>query len=250
MNLTEKKVLIVGASSGIGAALAKQLAGKGCALALVARRQEQLEELACEINKIAGRDLAHVYPADVTDYDQAAPLFDKICSDFGGMDIVIYASGVLHQVAANEYCFAKDKEVLEVNLLGAIAWLNAAAQRFEAAKAGAIVGISSVAADRGRRGLPVYNASKAALDTYLEALRNRLGRRGVLVTTIKPGYVATAMIAGLKTPIPPVPVDDAAAQIVNAIEENALVRYVSPKWRWIMLAIKMVPSPIMQRLNF
>jgi NAD(P)-dependent dehydrogenase (short-subunit alcohol dehydrogenase family) len=250
MNVSEKKVLIVGASSGIGAALAKQLAGKGCTLALVARRQEQLEEVASEINKIAGRELAHVYPADVTDYDGVGPLFDKICSDLGGIDVVIYASGILHQIAANEYCFAKDKEVFEVNVLGAFAWLNVAAQRFEAAKCGAIVGISSVAADRGRRGLPAYNASKAALDTYLEALRNRLGRHGVLVTTIKPGYVATQMIAGVKTPIPPVPVDDAAAQIIKAVEEDALVRYVSPKWRWIMLAVKMVPSPIMQRLNF
>ncbi|HEX5324425.1 MAG TPA: SDR family NAD(P)-dependent oxidoreductase [Capsulimonadaceae bacterium] len=250
MNLNEKKVLIVGASSGMGAALAKQLAGKGCTLALVARRREQLEELAAEIDKIAGRNLAHVYPADVTDYESVGPLFEKICGDLGGLDAVVYASGILYQVAANEYCFAKDKEVIEVNVLGAIAWLNAAAQRFERAKAGAIVGISSVAADRGRRGQPVYNASKAALDTFLEALRNRLGRYGVLVTTIKPGYVATPMIAGVKTPIPPVPVDEAASQIIKAVEEDALVRYVSARWRWIMLAIKLVPSPIMQRLNF
>lgn len=249
MKLADKKTLVVGASSGIGAELARQLAGKGCQVALVARRREALEEVACEIDKVAGRKLAHVYPADVTDYDAVPALFDQICRDLGGLDLVVYASGVLHQIAPNEYSFAKDKEVVEVNVLGAIAWLNEAAERFEAAKAGAIVGISSVAADRGRRGQPVYNASKAALETYLEGLRNRLGRYGVLVTTIKPGYVATPMLAGLKTPIPPVQVDDAAAQIIKAVEEDALVRYVSPKWRWIGMAIKMIPSPLMQRLN-
>lgn len=249
MKLTDKKVLVVGASSGIGAELTRQLAAKGCTVALVARRREQLEDIAGEIDKIAGRKLAHVYPADVTDYDAAPALFETICQDLGGLDLVVYASGVLHQIAPNEYSFAKDKEVIDVNVLGAIAWLNVAAERFEKAKGGAIVGISSVAADRGRRGQPVYNASKAALETYLEGLRNRLGRFGVLVTTIKPGFVATPMLAGVKTPIPPVPVEDAAAQIILAVEDGALVRYVSPKWRWIGLAIKMIPSPLMQRMN-
>src|SRR5260370_14867305 len=97
------------------------------------------------------------------------------------------------RVGEDEYAFEKDRQIIEVNVLGAMAWLNEAAPRFARAGEGTIIGISSVSGDRGRRGQPAYCASKAALDTYLEALRNRLRRRGVPGVTVTPGPVDTRM---------------------------------------------------------
>ena len=249
MNLDGKKCVVVGASSGIGAALAKALAGKGCPVALIARREAELAALAAEIDRVSGRQLAHVYKADVTDYEAAGPLLESIAADLGGLDVVIYNAGIMPKVAENEFNTESDQRVIEVNVIGAIAWLNAAGQRFLAAKAGVIVGISSIAGDRGRAGMMAYFTSKAALDTYLESLRNRLGRHGVLVTTIKPGYVKTDLLAGMKTPLPAISPESAAAQIVAAIEADALVAYVPGWWRWIGMIMKMLPSSIMQRQN-
>ena len=101
-------------------------------------------------------------------------LLRRIVAELGGLDLVVYASGVNFPPGLESYKFNSDQEMLEVNLVGAFAWLNPVAAMFQAAGAGTIVGISSVAGDRGRVGNPAYNASKAGIATYLEALRNRL----------------------------------------------------------------------------
>jgi short-subunit dehydrogenase len=245
------KVIVVGASSGIGAAIARKLGGRGAQLALVARRETELTEVAAEIDRIAGRCLTNTYVHDVTDYDAVPALFSQIVSNLGGVDTVIYASGYGPKVDLHEYNFAKDRQIIEVNVLGAFAWLNIAAERFEKQKSGTIVGISSVAGDRGRSGMPAYNTSKAALDTYLEALRNRLARQGVYVLTIKPGFVWTDMLIGANLPPFPRPIsaDEAAKQILQAMDDKALVRYVPGIWRWVGMVMKNLPSPIMQRLK-
>jgi NAD(P)-dependent dehydrogenase (short-subunit alcohol dehydrogenase family) len=246
------RAVIVGASSGIGAAIARALAGRGMQVALVARRENELNAVADKINDIAGRALARVYPGDVTDFESVPALFDKIVADFGGLDMIVYASGIMPPVGPSEYSFDKDKRIIEVNVLGAMAWLNLAAERFERQKSGTIVGISSIAADRGRRGAPVYNTSKAALDTYLEALRNRLSRLGVHVLTVKPGFVSTDMIVGAKLPPFPRPIgaDEAARQVLSALDNGDQIRYVPGIWRLIGFILKHLPSPIMQRVGF
>lgn len=245
------RAIIVGASSGIGAELARQLAARGCRVALLARRIEELSTLADEINRLqpGPETRALTFAHDVLCYEEVPELFQTVCRDLGGLDLFIYASGVMPPVLENEYNFEKDRRTIEVNVLGAIAWLNEAAQRFETAKEGTLVGISSVAGDRGRRGSPVYNTSKAALDTYLEAIRNRIGRFGVRVVTVKPGPVATPMTAGLgKMPLM-IPADDAARQIIAAAERGVRLAYIPWPWRFIMAIIRAIPSPIFQRMN-
>jgi NAD(P)-dependent dehydrogenase (short-subunit alcohol dehydrogenase family) len=153
------------------------------------------------------------------------------------------------RITDSEYSFDKDRAMIEVNVLGAIAWLNEAAQRLEAAGSGTIVGISSVAGDRGRRGQPVYCTSKAALDTYLEALRNRVGRFGVRVVTIKPGPVDTPLTKGLDKLPMVISADDAARQIIAAAEKGKRIAYVPGKWRPVMAVIRSIPSPLFQKLN-
>lgn len=248
-NSVFQRAVVVGASSGIGEEIARQLAARGSQVALVARRESELTRLADEINAGVTEPRAFIYPHDVRSYADVPALFQNICRDLGGLDAIFYAAGVMPRITDNEYSFAKDRDMIEVNVLGAIAWLNEAAQRFEAAGRGTIVGLSSVAGDRGRRGQPVYCTSKAALDTYLEALRNRVGRAGVKVVTIKPGPVATPMTEGLDKLPMVIPAADAAQQIIAAGEAGRRLAYVPGKWRPVMAVIRSIPSPIFQKLN-
>jgi len=241
--------LIIGASSGIGAALARQLAAEGTRVALVARREEKLRELASAINEGAGEERALPFVHDVRNREEAPELLQEIARALGGLDLVIYAAGISHTVSFNEYDTAKDADMIEVNLLGAIAWLNPVAERFGRLGRGTIAGIGSIAGDRGRSGAPAYNTSKAALHTYLEALRNRIGRRGVRVVTLKPGFVETEMVAGLgKLPMM-VSADRAARIMLRKIRRGAVTAYIPARWRVMSWIVRSIPSCIFKRLK-
>ncbi len=247
--MTFQRAIIVGASSGIGAALAQKLTDQGCHVALVARREAALRTLADALNTSAKAELASVYPHDVEETADVPALFETIVQHLGGLDLIIYASGIMPKIAPGEYSIEKDQQIIAVNLTGAVAWLNAAAQRFEKARSGTIIGISSVAGDRGRYSNTVYGASKAALNAYLESLRNRLGRHGVKVVTIKPGPVKTEMTEGLKMPLM-ISADQAATEILAAAQEGRRIAYVPSKWKPIMAIVRAIPSPIFQHLKF
>jgi decaprenylphospho-beta-D-erythro-pentofuranosid-2-ulose 2-reductase len=243
-----KRALIVGASSGIGEALAHQLAESGCRVALVARREETLQRIADGLNHSTPNPRAFVYAHDVQDAVDVPALFARIVSDLGGLDLVIYAAGIMPRVAADEYDTEKDLEIVAINLTGAISWLNEAARRFEKLGRGTIVGLSSVAGDRGRRGNPVYGATKAALNAYLESLRNRIERRGAYVVTVKPGPVETPMTKGLKMP-GMISAEQAAQEILAAARDHVRVAYVPAKWRPIMFVIRSIPPGLFKWLN-
>ena len=233
----------------MGAELARQLARQGVQVALVARREDELTRLAGEIDA-AGPGKARIYPHDVREYECVPALFQQIAHDLGGLDLVIYAAGVMPLIDAEEYAFEKDRLMIEVNVLGAMAWLNEAAQRFGRAGAGTLVGISSVAGDRGRRGMPAYGASKAALTTYLEALRNRVGRLGVAVVTIKPGPVDTPMTQAVEKKPLLIPVEKAASAILAAAQKRQAVAYIPGVWRPIMFLVRHIPSAVFKKMNF
>ena len=245
-----RRAIIVGASSGIGAALARRLAAEGYTLALLARRSDLLAALCAEINSEAGEIRAISYTHDVTNYDSVPGLFQEIITKLGGLELFIYNSGISLPSGMKHYEFEKDRHVTEVNYLGALAWLNPVAAMFYKQKAGQIVGISSVAGERGRVGNPSYNASKAALNCFMESLRNRLTRRGVHVLTVKPGYVLTEMTSGLKRPIFAIPVERAAADICKAIHRRRQIIYTAPIWGLVMLVVRNIPSVIFRRLSF
>lgn len=240
-----QRVLIVGASSGIGEALAMHLAAKGRTLGLVARRQAALARVAEQVQSRGGTAVIEV--SDAADAAAVAGAWQRLLAAMGGVDAVIYAAGVMPEVGPDEFDTAKDQQVLDINVLGAVAWLNCAANHFGPLGKGVICGIGSVAGDRGRRGAPAYGASKAALHTYLESLRNRLSVRGVRVVTVKPGPVRTPMLGTKKMPLT-VDADVAAAAIARSLSGGADVVYVHWLWRWIMLAIRLVPSFIFRKL--
>lgn len=226
----------------MGAELTLQLAGAGWKVAAVARRSDRLELLAQERD---GQIL--VFPHDVTQYEEIPELFQRIAFELGGLDLVIYAAGVMPDVGPHEYTFEKDRSAFEVNVLGAIAWLNQAALRFENTRHGTIVALGSVAGDRGRAGQPAYNASKAALSTYMEALRNRLSRYGVKVVTIKPGPVRTEMTAHLHLRGAP-SAEEAARAILRRVDRTG-EHYLKPLHKVIFWVIRAIPSPLFRRLK-
>lgn len=245
-----KRAILVGASSGIGAALAKQLASDGWTLALLARRADRLAALCEEINASAGEVRAVSYVHDVTDTASVPGLLQQILAELGGLDLIIYNSGIALPTGFKHYNFETDRKMTEVNYIGALAWLDPAATMFQSLGAGHIVGISSVAGDRGRVKNPAYNASKAALTCYLEALRNRLSRRGVHVLTVKPGYVATELTQGQKGMFLVISPEKAAADISKAIRRRKQQIYTPWFWGWIMLLVRNIPSVLFRRMSF
>lgn len=245
----QPKAMVIGASSGIGAALVHELAHRGYRVAALARRESELTSLRDAVNAAVGAAVMQSYVHDVTDYEAVPDLFQQITRDLDGLDLVIYVAGTQAAVAPGEYNFEKDAAMVRVNLLGAMAWLNETAVRFERAGAGHIVGVSSIAGDRGRSGAPGYNTSKAGLNTYLEGLRNRLSRHGVTVTTIKPGFVDTVMLKNAPKTFWVIPPEAAAQQIRRAIDKKKQVVYVPARWRLVSLIISLIPSFIFRRLS-
>ena len=247
-----RRGLIIGASDGLGAELARKLAQQGYSLALLARRKDKLDALSNEINASFGQQRALTYEHDVAEFDKVPELLRKIVVDLGGLDLVVFVAGVNYPPGGiDKYNFENDRKMIEVNLIGAMAWLHPISEMFQAAKTGQIVGIASVAGDRGRVGNPGYNTSKAGLATYLEALRNRLTRHEVNVLTVKPGFLKTEMLKAAQGSTPfAIEPEQAAEDIVRAMKRRKQVIYTASIWRWIMLAIQHTPSFIFRRLSF
>jgi short-subunit dehydrogenase len=242
--------IVVGASSGIGEAMARRLAHEGYRVALVARRADRLSSICDDINSHYETKRAFPYPHDATNFGDVPVIFQAILRDLERIEIVVYSSGVMPVMAINEYNFEKDRAMIEVNVLGAIVWLNHAAILFDRMGGGHIVGISSISGVRGRVVNPVYSMTKAALTTYLESLRNRLTRKGVHVLTVKPGFVDTDMLKASGRPsslaISP---EQAAGDIWHAIRRRKQVIFTPARWRWISLIIRNIPSFIFRRLS-
>jgi NAD(P)-dependent dehydrogenase (short-subunit alcohol dehydrogenase family) len=249
MSLAFRRAIVVGASSGIGAEIARQLAADGCAVALLGRREAELQRVAASI-AAAGPVRALVAVHDVTQYDAVPALLERLVQELGGLDLLVYAAGIMHLPGEGEYDFASDRAQIEVNLLGAMAWTTPVVAMFEAKRAGTIVGVSSIAGERGRRTFPGYSTSKAALTTWLEALRNRAARHGVNVVTVKPGFVDTAMTANLERKPMIVPAPRAAALILSAARRGGSPSvFVPGVWWLVAMALRHLPSAIFRRLN-
>ena len=176
-------------------------------------------------------------------------MFSELVEELGGLDFICYAAGVMADVGPDEYPTDKDLKILQVGLSGAFAWLNPAADYFQKQKRGAIVGIGSIAGDRGRRAYPSYHATKAGFATWLESLRNRLTQHGVRVTTIKPGFIDTAMTRGMDGLFWVKTADEAAASILKAAQKGKQTVYVPARWRLVSLVIRSIPSFIFRRMS-
>jgi short-subunit dehydrogenase len=194
--MAPKTVLITGASSGIGRALALTFAARGAHVAVAARRNDELEKLVREIEEHGGR--AKAYVVDVCDPQAAAEVVRSADKDLGALEMVIANAGVGFYGHSATMTWEDIARNIDVNVRGGMATLHAAIPIFLAHKGGHLVGVTSLA---GRRGLPAsapYCASKAALSTFLETLRIDLSEAGIKVTDVQPGFVDTPMTQGTK----------------------------------------------------
>lgn len=249
MSLQFSRAIVIGASAGIGAEIARQLAASGCSVALLARRESELEGVAASLATTAGAQVIRAVH-DVTQYDSVPTLFERLVGQLGGLDLVVYAAGDMYVPQESEYDFARDRRMIEINVLGAMAWTSVAAAHFEAKRAGTIIGLSSIAGVRGRRTMPGYTTSKAALSAWLEALRNRVSRHGVNIVTVKPGFVDTAMTAHLTKKPMMISAPKAASLILaTARRGGSPSAYIPFQWGIVAMIIRHIPSWLFRRLD-
>jgi decaprenylphospho-beta-D-erythro-pentofuranosid-2-ulose 2-reductase len=241
-----KRVVIIGATSGIAQAAARIWAARGTRFALVARNPEKLSAVAADL-KARGAALTETIVADCADVDVPATL-KRIVEALGGIDIVLLAYALPGDQQACERAPEATAEVLRTNFTSAAAWCLAAASILEAQGSGALVVIGSVAGDRGRGSNYVYGASKAGLGALVEGIAHRLARSGARAVLIKPGFVDTPMTAGIanKGLLWAKP-EGIASTIVAAAERGGPVVYAPAFWRAIMFVVRNVPSAIFHK---
>ena len=245
MSALPLRVVITGASSGIGTALARRYAGAQTALALIARREDELTRLA---GSLAGTTVT--YPLDVTDTAALERAARDFVARYGAPDLVIAAAGVSVGTHGDEIAdLAKLRRVLEVNTTGLAAALAVFAPAMRAAGKGTLVGIASVAGFRGIPGAGAYSASKAAAIAWLESLRTELAGSGVAVVTICPGYVDTPMtrVNRYRMPFLLGP-DDAARLMVRAIAAKRRLAVIPWQMALVGRLLRMLPAPLYDRL--
>lgn len=237
-----KHVVIVGATEGMGLALAREYAGRSWRVAVVGRDEAKVHSV---VDTLTGEHPGGTIVGgvlDVTDRRAVAPALESTLTALGQMDLLIYAAGVMDERPA-----AAD-EMLAVNTLGAIDVLEWAAAYFIDAGSGHLAALGSVAGDRGRKGNPAYAASKAALHQYLEGLRARLHPAGVRVTTIKPGWVRTRMLGDVPGFPPSISASKAAELMRKGIERGRDSFYVPAWWEVISLVLRLMPRFLFKRM--
>lgn len=228
------KVAITGASSGIGAALARALAADGASLALLARRADKLQALAAELSAQYPQQTFFVQTLDVAHSAAILPALTAAKAALGGLDTVIANAGVTAVNATGKGDFAKEQQLLEVNLIGGMATCDAAARLLREQGGGRIVGIASVAAFCGIPGSAAYSASKAGFGHYLETIRLELSRKGIVVTAIYPGFINTELAPGMANMPFVIDADKAARAMLRAIRAGKR-RAIVPAWPWRLL---------------
>ena len=247
-NPSSRKILVLGATSGIAEATCRIWASQGASLFLVARNAEKLTAVATDL-RTRGASFVDTAVADLDDTEQHPALLAHAVNSLTGLDVAYLAHGVLGDQTQAEQDFHTAAHILHTNLMAPVSLLTWLANFFVQRRAGTIAVLSSVAGDRGRKSNYVYGSSKAGLSAFLAGLRNRVDREGVTVLTIKPGPTKTAMTAGMKGSEKFADVDSVAASIVKAIDARVDNLYVPFQWQPIMFVIRHIPERVFKKLN-
>src|SRR6201991_2683854 len=235
-----RKILVLGATSGIAEATCRIWATQGASLFLIARNQEKLAAVAADL-RTRGASYVDTAVADLDDTDNHAALLAHAVNSLTGMDIAYLAHGILGDQEEAEQDFNSAAQILYTNLMAPVSLLTWLANFCVQRRSGTLAVLSSVAGDRGRKSNYVYGASKAGLTAFLAGLRNRIDREGVTVLTIKPGPTRTAMTVAMPKSEKFADVDSVAESIVKAIDKRRDVLYVPFQWQPIMLIERNIP---------
>jgi decaprenylphospho-beta-D-erythro-pentofuranosid-2-ulose 2-reductase len=239
-------LLILGATSDIAIAIAQVFAAKKYNLQLAARNIQPLKPLQSDIQIRHGVQCT-LHSFDVLAYQTHASFFEQLNPK---PHISICVVGCMEEETLAYSHFDVAKKMIDTNLTGPVSILNTIAQHYEADKKGIIVGISSIAGERGRQSKLIYGSSKAGFTAYLDGLRNKLFSVGVHVIAVKPGFVYTAMTQHL--PLPPLLTaqpKQVANSIYSAVQAKKNIVYVKWMWRWVMLLIRNIPEFIFKKMK-
>ena len=244
------KVAFLGATKGLGRALARLMAERGDELCLLGRDLTNLERSAADLGV---RGDGHPVPCVTCDLE-AHERFDRTLEEarevLGGLDTVVVTAGVFATQEELEQDSLLAERLLRIDFANTVLFCEAAKRLLLAEGGGTLCVFSSVAGERGRKPVVLYGAAKAGLTRYLEALDHKHHADGLRVVTVKPGFVKTTMTAGLDPPPFAGEPEGVARQVLRAVDRGAPVVYSPTPWRLIMAVIRALPRAVMRRVGF
>ncbi len=237
-------ILLLGANSDMARAAGRRFAAAGYNVHLASRNVQELEKESAHL-KVAYGVQTEAVSFDILDWDSHPAFYSGLHPKPQG---VVLACGLLGDQEQAQDEFPRAREIIDTNFTGAVSVLEVIAADFARRRSGFIVGISSVAGDRGRQSNYIYGSAKAGLTAYLSGLRHRLHAAGVHVLTVKPGFAATKMTAGMDLPdkLTAQP-QEAGEKIFKAVQKRKNTIYIRPIWRMIMFIIIHLPEFIFKR---
>ena len=248
--MTHRKVALLGATKGMGRALARLMAERGDALFLLGRDLRDLERSARDLEARAGRGAVGTAACDLETPDGFAAALDAAEAGLGGLDTVVVTAGMFGTQDALEQDIEMARRLLTANFANTVVFCEHARKRLLARGGGTLCVFSSVAGERGRKPVVLYGASKAGLSAYLEGLDHRFRGQGLTTVCVKPGFVKTAMTDGLTPPPFAGEPDGVARTVLRAIDRGQPVVYAPGIWALVMLAIRHLPRFVMRRISF
>jgi short-subunit dehydrogenase len=245
------KAVVLGGTKGMGRAVARRLAERGDAVFLLGRDASDLERSAADLRERHPQRAAVGWAVcDLEHPEGFAAALDAAAAALGGFDTVVVTAGMFATQEALEADTDLARRLITVNHANTVAFCELARKRLLARGGGRLVAFSSVAGDRGRKPVAIYGASKAGLAAYLEALDHRYHAAGLDVLCVKPGFVRTAMTAGLRPPPFAGEPDQVAKDVVRAMDRRRPVVYTPRIWGLVMLVIRLLPRSVMRRIGF
>ncbi len=244
------KVVFLGATKGMGRALARLMAERGDRVFLLGRDGDDLARSAVDLQVRGGGATVGTAACDLLDPRSFAPALERAAAELQGFDTVVVTAGLFATQEALEADAVLCERLLSADFTNTILFCEQARVRLLAAGGGTLCVFSSVAGERARKPVILYGAAKAGLSHYLEGLDHKFRAQGLRTITVKPGFVKTGMTAGLPAPPFAGEPEPVARRVLKAIDAGQPVVFAPGIWRWVMLAIGALPRQIMRRIGF
>ncbi len=245
-------IVFLGATKGMGRALARLMAERGDRLFLLGRDAEDLERSARDLEVRGQQKVGFVgqAPCDLLDDSTFSPALDAATATLGKIDAVVVTAGLFAPQDELEQDRQRAKKLLTVNFTNTVLFCEEARERLLTVGGGILCVFGSVAGDRGRKPVAIYGASKAGLAHYLESLDHKFRSQGLVTVAVKPGFIKTGMTAGLKPPPFAGEPDAVARRVLKAMDRGEPLVYTPFMWRLIMWVIRLLPRFVMRRIGF
>ena len=244
------RVALLGATRGMGRALARLLAARGDAVFLLGRDAADLERSAADLAERGAAGAVGTALCDLERPETFDPALDAAAAALGGLDAVVVTAGMFATQERLEDDRELTRRLLDVDFARTVELCERARERLLAGGGGRLCVFSSVAGDRGRKPVVLYGAAKAGLAAYLEGLDHKFAAQGLTVVCVKPGFVKTGMTAGLTPPPFAGEPEAVARRVLAALDRGTPIVYAPGIWRWIMLVIRLLPRAVMRRIGF